>query len=287
MTVRPCLTPTVFSMATFLKEWVIVPAFWLAFSLTVLGPVVLRADDPKAAPKIVLPAKDGKVVMVGQTLKLSKGMRYIIQADVKCDLVIFPEGLVTIQEKTGPRDWTGIFAGGSGDYEDRAFELPFLYALAAGPSAKGTADIIVIPRGYTDQTQWKRDKVEVDGSGVSNPTDPPPKTDPPKPDPGMPPMATGKLYFMVIRPDGNATQEFYRIIMDPAWKTLESQGHAYKEFTLTKAQDIGAVSGVPNPLPCVVTLRVSPDGKNSSIVRGPTALPTTSAGILDLPKGVQ
>ena len=118
----------------------------LAVWLVVVGCLPLIGQPPSSvvppgefknnSPKIILPTKDSKVVVVGSVVKLTKGMRYVIQADVRCDLVTFPEGLVTVQSKTGPREWTGIFAGGTGDYEDKTFDLPFIYALAASPSGK-------------------------------------------------------------------------------------------------------------------------------------------------------
>lgn len=275
-------------MLTFLKRWV-APCVWLVcVSIVVINAPARFAkaeDDPKVTPKIILPVKDGKVPTVGQSIKLTKGMRYVVEADVKCDLVTFPEGLVTIESKTGPRDWTGIFSGGTGDYEDRTFNLPFIYALAVKPNAKGTVDLLVIPQGYTDRTQWKQDKIDVDGGNGVIPQ-PPKDPDPPKVDPDKPPMPVGSLYFMVIRPDGSATQEFLRIMENPSWKSLETDGYVYKQFTLTKAQELGAVVGTPIVLPCVVTLRVSPDKKTSVVVRGPVPLPTTSQGIIDLPKGV-
>jgi hypothetical protein len=113
------------------------------------------------------------------------------------------------------------------------------------------------------------------GTGPGPPPDP---KDPPPPQPSS-------LFFVIVRPDGAATPALTNLLADPAWITLENAGHKHKDFERKVALSLGYVNpGEQLTLPCVVTIRVV--GKTSTRVRGPVPVPTTAAGILDLPKGV-
>ncbi len=101
-----------------------------------------------------------------------------------------------------------------------------------------------------------------------------------------PPPKDGALYFMLVRPNGPVSRDFEKVARDPAWQTLTKAGHRYKDFTVDEARAKGATIPVGTPLPCVVTLRIVADGKASKEARGPIPLPTTSAGIIQLPVGV-
>lgn len=95
-----------------------------------------------------------------------------------------------------------------------------------------------------------------------------------------PPKQTG-LYFLVVRPDGPATAQFTKVMGDPAWNTLRKAGHLVKDFGVT---DAAKWTPAPDTLPAVVTL-LEANGQ-SKVVRAAIPMPTTSAAILDLPKGV-
>lgn len=98
-----------------------------------------------------------------------------------------------------------------------------------------------------------------------------------KPPPIIPPPGSA-LYFMAIRADGAASPTFTQIMSDPAWETLKGKGHLVKDFTATRARELGYTVGAV--LPCVLTLRVT--GDKSAVVRQSIPLPLTSDGILRL-----
>lgn len=106
----------------------------------------------------------------------------------------------------------------------------------------------------------------------------PPVVDPPVKPPVIIPTT---LYFLVVRADGPAAPEFTKVMSLPAWMDLRAAGHSYKDKTVTEAKALGVTLPAGSPLPCVVTLAVTPSG--SEIVRGPIALPTTADAIAKLP----
>jgi len=113
-----------------------------------------------------------------------------------------------------------------------------------------------------------------------NPPVTPPKVDPPaKTDPAA------TYYFLIVRPDGPAAPMFTANMRLPAWEKLRAAGHLVKDYTVKDAAKAGYTVPDGTPLPVVVTLKETET--NSAIVRGPIAMPTTEAAILDLPKGVK
>lgn len=109
----------------------------------------------------------------------------------------------------------------------------------------------------------------------------PPPADPPETDP---PTTPAGYYFLIVRPDGPAAPEFTRLMKDPAWATLRKAGHLVKDKTVTEAAAMSiSLDGVTPP--AVVTLKE--DATSSKIVRSAIPAPSTSAGILDLPKGIK
>lgn len=122
--------------------------------------------------------------------------------------------------------------------------------------------------------------VVVPGAPV-DPKDPP--VDPK--DPPTPP--TGKLYFLVVRPDGPAQPAFTTIMSSPAWDGLRNAGHRVGDATLTEVRNLNLGIPTGTTLPVVVTLRVSADGKSSTVARAAIPLPTTADGISKLPEGVK
>lgn len=103
----------------------------------------------------------------------------------------------------------------------------------------------------------------------------PPPVTPPKDPPVVTPQT---FFFLIVRADGPAAPAFTRIMADPAWKTLKTQGHRVRDMTVSEA---GVFAEGLASLPAVVTLEEN--ATNSKIVKtGP--LPSTSEAILALPK---
>lgn len=107
----------------------------------------------------------------------------------------------------------------------------------------------------------------------------------PKPPETKPPEATKVYYFLVVRADGPATNHFVKLMSDPAWDTIKKAGHKVKDMGVTAAAALGVDLPSGASVPAVVTLVESAD--KSTIVRPAVPLPTTGAGILDLPKAVK
>lgn len=102
-----------------------------------------------------------------------------------------------------------------------------------------------------------------------------PITDPP----------TSNLYFLVVRPDGPAEPSFTKVWSMKEWDSLAFMGHSFKDKGLTDATVSLTALGISIPdqtkLPCVFTLR------SKKLVAGPSPLPTTPDGILQLARGVK
>jgi hypothetical protein len=134
--------------------------------------LVMAGAQPLSAagPKIKLmevKSVAGAMPVVGP-VKLTKGQLYVIECKVKCDVLTFPEGVVSVGEKTGPRDVTALFPGGTGDYEDRTFAGPFLYILKA--QSTGPVQVVVVPFGYQDKNERVSFTLDVDaGQGPRPP----------------------------------------------------------------------------------------------------------------------
>ncbi len=167
----------------------------------------------------------------------------------------------------------GVYPFPSEELRDpRRFVLP-----AAGLSVGRYRFVAVAASKTGEQTQGEF-VVVVERGGTPVP-DPKPK-DPP------PPPADGKFYFLVVRPDGPAPPAFTAAMGLPEWDTLRAAGHKVKDKTAAESKLLNVI--VPdNQLPAVVTLRTAADGETSTIVRPAVPLPTTGAGVLDLPKGVR
>lgn len=156
--------------------------------------------------------------------------------------------------------------------DGRAFVLD-----ATGLQKNKAYRFVAVAAGKTGE-QSRATFVVVNGKVPTTPPvlDPPPsQPDPPAPD--------GALYFLIVRPDGPASPAFTRTMGLPEWGQLRAAGHGVKDVSATQAAGLGAV--IPaDQLPAVLTLRE--DGAVSRVVRPAVPLPTTGAGVLDLPKGV-
>jgi hypothetical protein len=119
--------------------------------------------------------------------------------------------------------------------------------------------------------------------GLEPPPDGP--KDPPV-DPIKPPRPTAALYFLVVRPDGPALPDFTAYMANPGWDELRKAGHAVKDKTLGEAAALGVTVPPGTILPAVVTLRVNPDNKSSTVVVPARPLPAPG-DIAKLPEGAK
>lgn len=147
----------------------------------------------------------------------------------------------------------------------------------------GRYKFVAVAAGKTGEQARASFEVVI-GGAAPTPTPTPTPVDPPPPG-AEPPAAGGKLYFLIVRPDGPASPDFTKVMQLPAWKEIAAAGHQFKDKTVTEAAPWVALDP-STPLPAVVTFQISQDGKTSTLVRGSVPLPTTDAGIRDLPKGV-
>lgn len=193
-------------------------------------------QQPADGPDIILPLS-GSNPPVGSIQKLTKGSRYVIRAKVKCDILSFPEGIVAVEDKTGPRDWTGIFVGGNGDYEDRHFAEPYLYALKA--AGKGSVQVVIIPQGYKDKSQWVKTGLEVD-SGDAIGAMVVPKSTPmtlPMPEAPNPLVEKADKVTVVVCFNGPLTDASRVVVQDDAFLRKLSAGGHKLELVELKATD--------------------------------------------------
>lgn len=160
----------------------------------------------------------------------------------------------------------------------KAKDLPAGRIIFTGEKGKTyTATAIIVD--FNKKTVTDADYLFTFGGKPVPPVDPPPVD---------PPPTTGKLFFVVIRPDVPTDPTFTKVMGMPEWATLKAAGHGVSAKTVKEAANsLGITIPAGTTLPCVVTVRNNPNGKTSTVVRGPIDLPGTGAGILDLPKGVQ
>lgn len=203
------------------------------------------------------------------------GEYFIIERDSPAIVLGSPSGMLEVvytENKDGcPVKVKGKFAGGGGKSEDRVLKSKFIIEL--NPVKSGRCEVIIIPHGVTKETDIERKTVDVDAGDGAQP--PPGGVDPP-------PTKPVKGYFLLVRPDGPASQDFARAFALPAWTELRAEGHAVKEMTLTESlQYYKAPAGTV--IPFVVTI----DAANKKVLAGPVAMPTTDDAIRKLKEGVK
>ncbi|MFO0937815.1 MAG: hypothetical protein U0798_15025 [Gemmataceae bacterium] len=116
---------------------------------------------------------------------------------------------------------------------------------------------------------------------------PPVVVNPPDKPPEKPPVdKPGPLFFAIIRPDGAVSRDLEKVLANPEWDVHRRAGRSVKVYT---AGEVADHYPLPNGtrLPCVLTLRISADGKSSTIAREPIDLPTSSDGIRKLNEGIK
>ena len=204
---------------------------------------------------------------------------FLIERDTPAIVTGSPAGMIEVvateNKDSCPVKIKGKFAGGGGKTEDRTYKAKYLYEVK--PVKTGRCEVFVIPHGVTREQDVERKTVDVDaGDGAQ----PPPGGGLPPVDP--PPTKPAKGYFLIVRPDGPASQDFAKAFALPAWRELVAEGHAVKEMTLTESlQYYKAPAGTV--IPFVVTLDVA----NKKVLSGPVAMPTTDDAIRKLREGVK
>lgn len=239
----------------------------LLFSLSfVVAAGLAPAADPPVNPfgpaPAAAPTAASKAVRAGEVVTIGEGKF----ADITVDS---PAGASVVWRFYPP-------------VVQRADKLPQGRAIFAGkPGTTYVVTTIVVDfdRKTVTDTEFE---VRFAGKAVPPGTDPPPVTPAPKDPPAPPPTS---LYFLVVRADGPASPAFTKAMSLPEWDALRAAGHRVKDRTAGEAAALG-VTVPPLALPAVVTLRPSPDGKTSTVVRPAVSLPTTGGGVLDLTKGV-
>ena len=102
----------------------------------------------------------------------------------------------------------------------------------------------------------------------------------PPTNPKDPPVTPTGLYLMVVRPDGPATARFTQTMGMAEWDTLRNAGHKVKDFAFTDSKPFVTLPANTS-LPAVAVLE---EGATTSKLLRVVPLPSTGAGILDLPK---
>lgn len=209
---------------------------------------------------------------------IREGEWFFIERDTPAFVLGSPDGMFEVvytENKDGcPVKAKGKFAGGGGKNEDRTLKSKFIIELK--PKKSGRCEVIVVPHGVTKEADVERKTVDVDAGDGSQP--PPGGGDPPI---VVPPVKPTKAYFLSVRPDGPASQEFVRAFALPAWTELRAEGHTVKEMTLTESlQYYRAPAGTVIPY----TVTIDPVGKK--VIAGPVAMPTTDDAVRKLREGI-
>lgn len=166
-----------------------------------------------------------------------------------------------------------------GEVRARVHELPDNAKSAVQVWGVAKGRVLIQADGVKNNEIVTLVKVTIDVGGPQSPI--PPPTDPPVEPP--PPVKPLKGHFMTIRTNGPATPEYVRILSDPAWGELRAAGHTVKDYTLAEASAVVVHIPPGTTLPCVITL----DANKRTVLAGPVNLPTDSAGIRELAKGVK
>lgn len=103
----------------------------------------------------------------------------------------------------------------------------------------------------------------------------PPPVDPVDP----PPPQGGKFYFVLVRADGPVSPEVKAVTLLPAWDELRKLGHEMKDYPVSQTP-----AGVPRTVNTLTKLRVSADGKSTTVVGQPLPLPKSDPAVMELVK---
>lgn len=257
--------------------------YLIVLSLLAAGSLLFGAEPPKfRLPNLTSPAPTPMPAPKAGPVKLAADTFYVIDSDVPLLILSSPKGAVTVAAEQGPIRLRGKFVDGTGLVETRTYTGKHVYSIEAGDGAK-VCELLIMPVGAATDADVVRVSIQI--VEVQCPQ-PPPGTEPKPPVDPKPPADGSKVYFLIVRPSGAATQEFERVMQNPAWDEHRKAGRLVKDKTLAEAERIySPPSGTT--LPFVVTLRVNEAFTESKVIAGPVALPTTTDGIRDLAKGLK
>jgi hypothetical protein len=191
-------------------------------------------------------------------------------------------GYVVVQPKTDAVSVVYVALDGVFPIPSALLSDKRTFALPSSGLAEGDYRFMAVAAGKGGEQTTKLLTVTIGKGGTA----PPPKKKEPDPKDPVGPATT--YYFLVVRPDGPASPAFTKAFNLPEWQTLRAAGHAVKDLTRAEAAAPSVnLPTDPAQLPAVITLVVNADKKGSTIVRGAVPMPTTGAGVLELPKGVR
>lgn len=138
---------------------------------------------------------------------------------------------------------------------------------------KKAGKVRLVARGVIDGVPKRLDTQVLEIEGLK-PAPPPIGTDPPPPE-----TPTGKLYFLIARPNGPVQSDVLKSLQLPAWAEITKAGHQYKDLPVNEIKTKSGKSPIPNgtTLPCVLPLRI--EGDSSYLVGAPYSLPKSDADV--------
>lgn len=176
--------------------WVILVAGLLSWqdATPVMPPVEVI---PKAVSRVKFPvvpvvSEDPKPMAPADPdalFVLVPGRLYVVQSDEPFTLIASSgqQTLVTVKSVSGPRDFYGVFADGTGLDEERSYEAKYLAVVKAGPMP-GVVELISVPHEVKQESDITRVLIAI---GVAPQPPPKPKPDEPKPDEPKPDEPAG------------------------------------------------------------------------------------------------
>lgn len=201
---------------------------FLSLSLVLLlaGAVAaVPAESPFPQPAPV-PSPMPQPAPAGSVLNLTPDVLYVF-SDKDGELVVQPEGLVTVMKEPGPVTFKGKFAGGTGSIEKKTFPGPFVYSVDAVPGKSGRVYLALVRDG------WKKGEpiptTALDVNGGSPQPDPKPKPDP-QPDPKPAPVKVDSVWVIVVE-DASAPRalDTAKALNDPFWAALKPK-HDFRHY---------------------------------------------------------
>jgi hypothetical protein len=139
------------------------------------------AADSVRLPILSLPAPPPVVpVPTTATMKLTKELLYVFDADVQVMVITSPPGILAATREDGPVKIKGRFVENPTKLDVKTFKGKSVWTVE--PISEGVAELIVIPVGATDQSAVKRQMIDTN-TGPQPPPKPVDPVDPPKPPP--------------------------------------------------------------------------------------------------------
>ena len=130
----------------------------------------------------------------------------VVERSVKIFVRSFPEGMINVEETSGPIRVRGKFADGNGKIETREYRSPYIYFLTAAQSGRVGVDLV--PAGLAAETDIARHVLTVSDGTKPNPPPPPaPGPEPvppgPEPQPEPPPQPVKSFRVIFVKESGS------------------------------------------------------------------------------------